>query len=74
MKKTREETKNLTFSLNVNEDNGWQRDAMMVVLLMDVRDELQRLNGLLHCSNFTGIPGTLRTISRKMPARRKRAR
>jgi hypothetical protein len=31
-------------------------------LLMDIREELQRLNKLLHCSNFIGIPSTLTAI------------
>jgi hypothetical protein len=43
-------------------------------LLMDIRDELKRLNILLHCSNFTGMPATLRTISRKLPAITKKRR
>lgn len=55
------------------------RDGVTVAVLMDIRDELQTLNKLLGCSNFTGIPQTLRemrtkltTISRKIPARRSR--
>lgn len=47
------------------------RDGVSVALLMDIRDELKRLNTLLHCHNFVGIPATLRTISRKMPVRRR---
>jgi hypothetical protein len=49
--------------------------------LMDLRDELQgiradvsRLTTLLHCHNFTGIPATLRTISRKLSRRKPRPR
>jgi hypothetical protein len=41
-------------------------------ILMDIRDELKRLNSLLHCSNFTEIPFTLKSIRRKMPAPRPR--
>jgi len=48
----------------------WQ--AVEVAVLMDIRDELQRLNGLLHCVNFTGIPATLRSIRRNMPPRVKK--
>lgn len=47
---------------------------MHSALLMDIRDELKRLNALLHCHNFIGMPATLRTISRKIPARRKAKR
>lgn len=46
-------------------------DAILAVL-MDIRDEMQRLNTLLHCPNFVGIPGKLERIARKLPSRRKR--
>lgn len=36
------------------------KDAVSVAVLMDIRDELQRLNRLLHCSNFLEIPRQLR--------------
>lgn len=45
-------------------------EHVQVELLMDIRQELRELNALLHCSNFTGIPTTLRCISRKIPSRR----
>lgn len=48
------------------------RDGVTAAVLMDIRDELQRLNNLLHCHNFTSLPATVRTISRKMPAPRVR--
>lgn len=49
-------------------------DALHGALLMDIRDELKRLNGLLHCSNFTGIPHTLLRISRNTAKPRKKKR
>jgi hypothetical protein len=59
---------------DVAEENGqipsWERVGIAV--LMDIRDELQRLNALLHCENFTGIPRTLKSIQRKLPTRRTR--
>lgn len=51
--------------------NGFKWEHVSIEVLMDIRDELKRLNSLLHCSNFVGIPRTLRTISRKIPTRRK---
>lgn len=42
-------------------------------VLMDIRDELQRLNALLHCENFTQIPTTLRGIKRGLAPRKKKA-
>jgi hypothetical protein len=52
----------------------WER--VSIAVLMDIRDELQKLNGLLHCPNFTGIPATLRRISYNThrPRRKKAAR
>lgn len=47
----------------------WQ--AVEIAVLMDIRDELKTLNTLLHCSNFTGIPATLRSIRRAIPAKPK---
>lgn len=34
-----------------------------LAVLMDIRDELQNLNALLHCGNFQGFPATLQTIA-----------
>lgn len=47
------------------------RDAVTIAVLIDIRDELMRLNALLHCHNFTGIPTTLKSIRHAMPVRRK---
>lgn len=41
-----------------------------LAVLMDIRDELKKLNALFHCSNFTRIPQRLDAIHRKMPANR----
>lgn len=48
-----------------------QWESIHAALLMDIRDELQRLNGLLHCANFIEIPGTLREIRRRLAPTRK---
>ena len=47
--------------------------ATLMATIMDIRDELQKLNRLLHCQNFTNIPRKLDAIHKKMPARKKRA-
>lgn len=49
--------------------NEWQYVHLQI--LMDIRDELQKLNGLLHCRNFTDIPVTLRGLRRDIKAARK---
>ena len=40
------------------------RQGAMLATMMDIRDELKKLNSLLHCSNFTAIPFTLSGIKR----------
>lgn len=56
--------KNVNWS--VAEQDGtvpsWERVG--VAVMMDIRDELQTLNRLLGCPNFTQIPATLRAIRR----------
>jgi hypothetical protein len=47
-------------------------DQANLAVLMDIRDELQRLNALLHCQNFQAIPRHLTRIA-KNTARKKRA-
>lgn len=37
-------------------------EAAQLAVLMDIRDELKRINGILHYSNFLEIPGILRKI------------
>lgn len=56
---------------NVADENGVThsqlRDGVTVAVLMDIRDELKRLNDLLHCQNFIGMPATRCSIRRKLP-------
>lgn len=54
----------------------WEQAQLAV--MMDLRDELKRLNSLLYCPNFTGIPTVLRSIQRntsriERPARKLRS-
>jgi hypothetical protein len=53
--------------------HGNMRDGVSVAVLMDIRDELQKLNALLACPNFTSIPTILRTIRRNTAGLRKPA-
>jgi len=43
-------------------------------LLMDIRDELQRLNAVLHCPDFLDIPRQLRLIRQNITKPKKRAK
>lgn len=45
---------------------SWEQAQTAV--LMDIRDELKRLNQLLHCQNFIGIPSTLKRMDRRIAA------
>lgn len=38
-------------------------EEVQVAVLMDIRDELQKLNNVLRCPNFMGIPWTLKRIA-----------
>ena len=48
-----------------------QQNQIRDSAVLAVRDELRRLNSLLHCANFVAMPSTLRQISRNT-AKRKR--
>jgi hypothetical protein len=51
---------------NLQGENGniatWE--GIQIAVLMDIRDELKSLNGLLRCQNFLQIPTILREIRR----------
>jgi hypothetical protein len=47
-------------------------DQVRAALLMDIRDELKRLNALLYCGNFQNIPSILRRIRANTTKRRRR--
>lgn len=65
---------NVNWHLLTENGSQYAPDSYAMVqaaLLMDIRAELEKLNALLHCQNFVGIPSTLRGIRRAMPVRRK---
>lgn len=43
-----------------------------IAALYDIRDELKRLNVLLHCANFLDVPRRLERIARNTAKPRKR--
>ena len=45
--------------------------SLHAALLMDLRDELQKLNALLHCDNFIAIPQKLDAVVRNTAKRHK---
>jgi hypothetical protein len=48
-----------------------QYAAMQLAVSMDIRDELKRMNEILHCSRFIAIPSKLDSINRKLAKPRK---
>jgi len=53
--------KNVTWAIPASGPPG--TDVAALAVLMDIRDELQALNALLHCSNFQDIPYKLDRIA-----------
>lgn len=49
---------------------NWEQAG--IAILMDIRDELQTLNRLLGCDNFTQIPHVLRGIRAKLPTKKRK--
>lgn len=53
------------------DDSGYAGQQIQLALLMDIRRELQRLNCLLNCPRFTGIPSILTEIERNTGKRKR---
>ena len=54
--------KNIVWNIHPRSDGAYTFGAAQLAVLMDIRDELLELNGLLHCPNFVGIPPMLDEI------------
>lgn len=79
MKDTRH--KNVDWQINANSNNTVNWEGVTAAILMDIRDELQTLNRLLGCHNFTRIHRVLDAIrlntrkpKRPTPAKRRSRR
>ncbi len=46
-------------------------DGAQLAVLMDIRDELKRLNAVVHCPNTIEIPNILRAIRRNTTKKRR---
>jgi hypothetical protein len=64
--------KNIDWDLANENGNIGSWEHVAIAVLMDIRDELRRINRTLGCSNFQGIPTTLRSIRTAMPTKRER--
>jgi hypothetical protein len=64
--------KDWIWTVSKNHDGKhYSMEAATLTVLLDLRDELKRLNTLLHCSNFVAMPAILRRISRNTAKKRK---
>lgn len=67
---TRHKNQNWALPTNaIGNIETWQ--GVEIAVLMDIRDELQVLNGLLRCPNFLAIPKKLDAIRRNTSRPRK---
>lgn len=59
---------------NIPDGDELRWEHVPIAVLMDIRDELQKLNRLLYCNNFTRIPYKLDQIEEntRKPKRKKR--
>lgn len=51
--------------------DNWSYDQAKMFLLMDIRNELRKINRTLQCYQFQQIPNTLREISRNTKPKKK---
>lgn len=62
--------KNYNWKIDTNLDGTTPNSDANLAVMMDIRDELQRLNCLLHCSNFINIPFKLDEIKKNTTKKR----
>lgn len=56
------------------EDTSVSYDEAQLAVLMDIRDELKRLNTVLQCPNFIAVPAKLDAIDRNTSRTEKNTR
>lgn len=65
--------KNVDWNVGDLKNNVATWDQVNASILLDIRDELKRMNAILHCHNTLMIPHTLKRIDKrlatKMPLR-----
>lgn len=67
-------TKDWEWGISPSDRGTYGYEQAQLSVLMDIRDELKRLNGVLQCPNFVAVPAKLDQIIRNTKKkRRKRA-
>ena len=64
--------RNCSWTVDVDQDGRASFGAAQIAVLMDLRDELQRLNGILCCRNFLRVPQVLDRIAANTKRPKKR--
>lgn len=67
------EKENAEWNFWMNDDGSVQTDRVQAIVLLDIREELKKLNQLLNCPNFLSVPTSLRVI-RRNTTKKKRTR
>lgn len=62
---------NSTWTIRAADQTGASWEGAQLAVLMDLRDELQKLNRLLGCDRFVGIPSVLAQIARQTKKKKK---
>ena len=58
----------LDWEIWLNDDGTLAYERVRVILLQEIRDELKRLNTLMHCHNTVTIPRELKGLRRDVKA------
>lgn len=58
--------KDANWRIKTNSDGATPSMDAQLAVLMDIRDELQTLNGILRCFKFQRLPDDLRSIDRRL--------
>lgn len=70
MASKRFENRNWTFPVN-SEGNITEWEHVSIAVLMDIRDELQKLNRVLACPNFQAMPHQISRVARDVAGLRR---
>jgi hypothetical protein len=65
--------KDVSWRIRPNDGGDYSWEVAHVAILMELRDELKKLNSLTYCQNFTGIPQTLKSIVKNTRRPRRKA-
>ena len=63
--------RNVDWSISENDNGRYDHDQVMRAIMLDIREELKRLNNVLQCPNFIAVPSKLDQIVKNTRKRRK---